>query len=148
MVRRLGAVQLDTISVLARSHELVAYARLGPVGRAAVESAYWGGDAFEYWAHAACVMPIEDWPWTAARRRRMRDARHWHGRQADSTYKNVLAQLATSGQAPATVGRILKSSNGGRHDKLRIDGCTIYRRAVGARHDKSGDAECSPDSGR
>ena len=30
MLRRLGAVQLDTISVLARSHELVAYARLGP----------------------------------------------------------------------------------------------------------------------
>ena len=33
MLRRLGAVQLDTISVLARSHELVAYARLGPVPR-------------------------------------------------------------------------------------------------------------------
>ena len=32
MLRRLGAVQLDTISVLARSHELVAYARLGAVG--------------------------------------------------------------------------------------------------------------------
>ena len=32
MVRRLGAVQLDTISVLARSHELVAYARLGRRG--------------------------------------------------------------------------------------------------------------------
>ena len=63
MLRQLGAVQLDTISVLARSHELVAYARLGPVGRAAVESAYWGGGAFEYWAHAACVLPIEDWPW-------------------------------------------------------------------------------------
>jgi uncharacterized protein YcaQ len=29
MLRRVGAVQLDTISVLARSHELVAYARLG-----------------------------------------------------------------------------------------------------------------------
>ena len=43
MLRRLGAVQLDTISVLARSHELVAYARLGPIGRAAVETAYWGG---------------------------------------------------------------------------------------------------------
>ena len=34
MLRRLGAVQLDTISVLARSHELVAYARLGAVGAA------------------------------------------------------------------------------------------------------------------
>ena len=38
MLRRLGAVQLDTISVLARSHELVAYARLGAVGRAAGSS--------------------------------------------------------------------------------------------------------------
>ena len=39
VLRRIGAVQLDTISVLARSHELVAYARLGPVGRDAVEAA-------------------------------------------------------------------------------------------------------------
>ncbi|HXO07333.1 MAG TPA: hypothetical protein VN880_04850, partial [Solirubrobacteraceae bacterium] len=41
VLRRIGAVQLDTISVLARSHELVAYARLGPIGRDAVEAAYW-----------------------------------------------------------------------------------------------------------
>src|ERR1700685_400444 len=41
VLRRVGAVQLDTISVLARSHELVAYARLGPIGRPAVETAYW-----------------------------------------------------------------------------------------------------------
>ncbi|MGH2499337.1 MAG: winged helix-turn-helix domain-containing protein, partial [Candidatus Limnocylindria bacterium] len=70
----LGAVQLDTISVLARSHELVAYARLGPVGRAAVEAAYWGSPpaAFEYWAHAACVLPLEEWPYFAFRRRAAR----------------------------------------------------------------------------
>ena len=51
MLERLGAVQLDTISVLARSHELVPYARLGPVGRGAIETAYWGNGsfgAFEY----------------------------------------------------------------------------------------------------
>ena len=74
MLRRVGAVQLDTISVLARSHELVAYARLGPVGRAKVEAAYWGGRAFEYWAHAASILPIEDWPWFERRRRRYREA--------------------------------------------------------------------------
>src|SRR3712207_8461597 len=55
VLRHLGAVQLDTISVLARSHELVPYARLGAVGRAAVEGAYWSGAsepavAFEYWS--------------------------------------------------------------------------------------------------
>ena len=57
VVRTLGAVQLDTISVLARSHELVAYARLGPVGRQRIETAYWGGGCFEYWAHAASILP-------------------------------------------------------------------------------------------
>ncbi|HEX6619615.1 MAG TPA: crosslink repair DNA glycosylase YcaQ family protein, partial [Solirubrobacteraceae bacterium] len=69
MLRRLGAVQLDTISVLARSHELVVYARLGAVGRPKVETAYWSGGAFEYWSHAACVLPIEEWPMFGFRRR-------------------------------------------------------------------------------
>jgi uncharacterized protein YcaQ len=79
MLRALGAVQLDTISVLARSHELVAYARLGPVGRAAVEDAYWSGDAFEYWSHAACMLPIGEWPWFAFRRRQLRARqKRWH----------------------------------------------------------------------
>jgi len=79
MLRALGAVQLDTISVLARSHELVAYARLGPVGRARIEDAYWGGEAFEYWSHAASILPQTEWPWFAFRRRRMRARqRRWH----------------------------------------------------------------------
>ena len=79
MLRALGAVQLDTISVLARSHELVAFARLGPVGREAVERAYWSGDAFEYWSHAACVLPQTEWPWFAFRRRRLlARQKRWH----------------------------------------------------------------------
>jgi uncharacterized protein YcaQ len=78
VLRDLGAVQLDTISVLARSHELVPYARLGAVGRGAVEKAYWNHEAhqastFEYWAHAACILPVEEWPTFAYRRARYRD---------------------------------------------------------------------------
>jgi len=71
LLDRLGAVQLDTISVLARSHELIPYARLGPVGRVKVEKAYWGDKprAFEYWAHAASILPITEWPSFAFRRR-------------------------------------------------------------------------------
>ncbi|KEF03802.1 hypothetical protein DF17_26525 [Streptomyces rimosus] len=80
VLRRLGAVQLDTISVLARSHELIPYARLGAVGRPAVESAYWsGGHSFEYWSHAACILPVEEWPHFAFRRRAMRAKGYrWH----------------------------------------------------------------------
>ncbi|MEW2360298.1 crosslink repair DNA glycosylase YcaQ family protein [Spirillospora sp. NPDC029432] len=80
VLESLGAVQLDTISVLARSHELVPYARLGPVGRDAVEAAYWGdGAGFEYWAHAASVLPIDEWPLFAFRRRAFRERGwRWH----------------------------------------------------------------------
>src|SRR5258708_31703974 len=81
MVRRLGAMQLDTISVLARSHELVAYARVGAIGRDRVERAYWGPKSatFEYWSHAACVLPLEDWPVYAFKRRARRaKGKRWH----------------------------------------------------------------------
>ena len=97
VLRSLGAVQLDTISVLARSHELVAYARLGPVGRDAVERGYWTrpATAFEYWAHAACILPIEDWPWFAGRRRRYR-ARVYTGelRAGERALQEARARLA------------------------------------------------------
>ena len=105
MLRRIGAVQLDTISVLARSHELVAYARLGPVPREQIEQAYWHPtrpDAFEYWAHAACVLPLEQWPYFAFRRRafRARGVR-WH-QSHQETCEKVLARLRAEGPLTAT----------------------------------------------
>jgi uncharacterized protein YcaQ len=74
-------VQLDTISVLARSHELIAYSRFGAVRRTAIEEAYWSGDhAFEYWSHAACILPMDTWPLFAFRRRHyLRKGERWHG---------------------------------------------------------------------
>src|SRR5258706_6247039 len=104
MLRRLGAVQLDTISVLARSHELVAYARLGPVGRARVEAAYWSEPAvaFEYWSHAACVLPIEAWPAYAARRRRLSTWKHPRRRSGAEGRQAVLDALRDRGPLTAT----------------------------------------------
>jgi uncharacterized protein len=105
MLRRLGAVQLDTISVLARSHELVAYARLGPIPRDRVERAYWhprAPVAFEYWSHAACVLPIEEWPFYAFRRRALRArGRRWHSVH-ERTCAEVLARLRAEGPLTAT----------------------------------------------
>jgi uncharacterized protein YcaQ len=105
MLRRLGAVQLDTISVLARSHELVAYARLGPVPRERVERAYWHPRrpaAFEYWSHAACVLPIEEWPWYGFRRRALRArGKRWHQSEQEAC-EVVLARLRAEGPLNAT----------------------------------------------
>jgi uncharacterized protein len=105
MLRRLGAVQLDTISVLARSHELVAYARLGPIPRPSIERAYWHPGkpaAFEYWAHAACILPIGEWPYYAFRRRALRArGRRWHTSH-EHVCKEVLARLRSEGPLTAT----------------------------------------------
>lgn len=104
VLSRLGAVQLDTISVLARSHELVPYARLGAVGRTSVEAAYWAEPAvaFEYWSHAACVLPIGLWPLYAARRRQYR-AKYPPGRRSpDAARAEVLAALRDRGPLTAT----------------------------------------------
>ncbi|KUJ64835.1 cytoplasmic protein [Streptomyces albus subsp. albus] len=128
VLRHLGAVQLDTISVLARSHELVPYARLGAVGRGAVEQAYWPGDAtpaaggaqgparpgptgFEYWSHAACVLPIEEWPHFAFRRRAYRSRPHWHHELPDGAYESVIRQLRERG--PLTATELGGAKNGG-----------------------------------
>jgi uncharacterized protein YcaQ len=107
LLSRLGAVQLDTISVLARSHELVPYARLGAIGRDRVETAYWGlpespVTTFEYWCHAACVLPIEDWPFYEFRRRAFRDREYrWH-RVPEHAVTQVLDRLKAEGPLTAT----------------------------------------------
>ena len=105
VLRRVSAVQLDTISVLARSHELVAYARLGPVGRAAVEEAYWSSvkpATFEYWAHAACILPVADWPYYAWRRRAIAArGQRWH-KVSEQACAQVLGRLRDEGPLTAT----------------------------------------------
>ena len=98
MVRHLGAVQLDTISTLARTHELVAYARYGAIDRANIEAGYWNGDSsFEYWSHAACILPMQSWPLFAFRRRHYISRRqHWH-LVKESGLKRVLKHLKAEG---------------------------------------------------
>ena len=114
-VRRLGAVQLDTISVLARSHELVAYARHGPMARDRIEAAYWGprSTTFEYWSHAACLVPLEEWPTYAFKRRARRArGRRWHRLEDEAkSCGEVVARLRADG--PLTARELGGAKKGG-----------------------------------
>lgn len=114
VLHHLGAIQLDTISVLARSHELVPYARLGAVGRQNVETALWPSDAepttFEYWSHAACVLPIDVYPWFAWRRRSyVRRGVRWHDVPSKKTLNNIKRQLADAPLNTTDLGGAKKS---------------------------------------
>ncbi|MFJ1894549.1 MULTISPECIES: winged helix-turn-helix domain-containing protein [unclassified Streptomyces] len=134
VLRHLGAVQLDTISVLARSHELIPYARLGAVGRRRVEEAYWsGGRAFEYWSHAACVLPVEEWPHFAFRRRAYRARPQWHHDLPEGAYDTVIKQLRTEG--PLTATELGGANNGGEWwdwsaSKVAVERALMYGEVV------------------
>jgi uncharacterized protein len=114
-LRQLGGVQLDTISVLARSHELVAYARHGSIRRAAIEEAYWGTSSttFEYWSHAACILPLEDWPlYAITRRARLARGRRWHRLENEAaSCADVVARLRAEG--PLTARQLGGAKKGG-----------------------------------
>jgi uncharacterized protein YcaQ len=58
-----GGIQLDSINVVERAHHLTLWSRFGPYDRRALERlAYRRRLLFEYWAHAACLVPIAHFP--------------------------------------------------------------------------------------
>ncbi len=59
MFARVHLVQIDSVNVLCRSQELPLWARLGGHDRALLPRALERRALFEYWAHAACLAPVE-----------------------------------------------------------------------------------------
>jgi len=60
-IRCMGVLQIDTIHVVARSPYLVLWSRLGDYPQPWLEEHLAEGALFEYWAHEACFVPIEDY---------------------------------------------------------------------------------------
>ena len=63
-VRRMAVLQIDTIHVVARSPYLVLFSRIGDYQPSWLDQHLAEGRLFEHWAHAACFLPIEDYPFS------------------------------------------------------------------------------------
>jgi uncharacterized protein YcaQ len=61
-IRRMGALQIDTIHVVARSPYLVLFSRLGAYAPEWLDELLAERALFEYWSHEACFLPFEDYP--------------------------------------------------------------------------------------
>lgn len=61
-IRNIHALQIDTINVVARAPYHILWSRLGNFEPYWLDELHAEGHLFEYWAHAACFLPIEDYP--------------------------------------------------------------------------------------
>jgi uncharacterized protein YcaQ len=101
-VRRLGCVQLDSISTVDRAHRLTLTSRLGYYPPGSVSRLLSESKLFEYWAHEACLLPIEDYPLFKRRMEELKD-RHWWGRERQDrkTEAQVLEAIRERGALPS-----------------------------------------------
>jgi len=93
-------IQLDSVNVLARAHELPFWSRIGPHDRAARDRWLWHSrEAFDGWAHMASMTDIEVWPLLHHRRLRMSEG-GWAERLRDEQpgyLEKVLEEVADHG---------------------------------------------------
>lgn len=79
VMARLGLIQLDSVNVCSRTHYMPFYSRIGAYDRRQLDA--WLNTRerhFEYWAHEASVMPVEQYPlW----RWRMQEWKPWKQQQ-------------------------------------------------------------------
>src|SRR5262245_12322425 len=103
LAARLHAFQIDSVNVLARAHYVPAFARLGPYPISALDSlAYSKRELFEYWGHAACLMPISLYPIVRYRMQRNTELVQEYMRSERGAYMaKVYAEVAERGPLAA-----------------------------------------------
>ena len=100
-IRQIGILQIDTINVVARSPYLVLWSRLGDYRPAWLDELLAQGDLFEYWAHAACFIPIEDF--SLFRRRMLKTRRadysthYWSPLEHADLVQRILERIRLEG---------------------------------------------------
>ena len=112
---RIGLVQIDSVNIVARSHELPLYARLGPCSRRAVLDAAARQDLFEYWGHEASFIPVEHHPDLRHKMVAAEAGAAWSGivrfaRDNPALIEDIHAEIAALG--PRSAGEL--SMGGGR----------------------------------
>src|SRR5918912_391254 len=116
VLERLGAIQLDSVNILARNHLLVPFARLGPYSVADLQrSIYTDRRGFEYWGHMASWLPMAEYRYFLPRMQRMRQStRGWWSRvrsEHAELYPLVLERVRAEGPLGAAA---FEDPRGGR----------------------------------
>jgi uncharacterized protein YcaQ len=101
LAARIHAFQIDSVNVLARAHYVPGFARLGPYPMDALDVlAYRKRELFEYWGHAACLMPVALYP-LVRYRMHANETREYMRSKRGSYMAKVYAEVAERGPISA-----------------------------------------------
>lgn len=82
LVDRLGAIQIDTLQMVARAHYLTLWSRLGTFDQSLFDrlaNVPEDRRVFEGWYHATCFLPLHEYRYQLPRQRQMRENGHqWY----------------------------------------------------------------------
>ncbi len=113
-VKRVGWVQIDTLQVVNRSQYIALWSRLGDYDTSHLDALLFDGGSmspdngrrlFEYWAHAACIIPLASYRWLMpmmSRRAAGRGAWHrkWVADPDNARFvESLLARIRADGPA-------------------------------------------------
>ncbi len=97
-VNHLGYVQLDTISVVERAHHHVLYSRVPEFEPAMTNQLLLDKDVFEYWSHAAALLPIADFRFSLPYKHTIKSGQtHWYKNPDKKLMGELLARINSDG---------------------------------------------------
>jgi hypothetical protein len=130
MIRQMHVLQIDTIHVVARSPYLVLWSRLGDYAMGWLDELLAEGALFEYWSHAACFLPREDY---SLYRSLMLNALTWQEKHWDPWMQShtdlvdkVLTQIRDNGSVRSAdferTGGLQSGWWNRKHEKTALEG--------------------------
>lgn len=97
-IKHLGYVQIDTISVVERAHNHVLYSRVPNFKSAMINQLLLNGDIFEYWSHAAALLPMSDFRFSLPYKRAIKNGQvHWYKKPDRKLMAELLARIRSEG---------------------------------------------------
>ena len=98
-VNHLGYIQIDTISVVERAHHHVLHSRVPGFQPAMTNQMLLERDIFEYWAHAAAFLPIDDFRFSLPYKHALKNGQtHWIREPDRKLMAELMARIRSDGR--------------------------------------------------
>ena len=93
VAKRVHSIQVDTISVVSRSHNLITFNRFQDYKDGTIWESQKKGEIFEYWSHSMCLMPMDTYPLSAWRKQYYQEEMWDSFRKWGINNRNIIDQV-------------------------------------------------------